>query len=368
MDRQIICKTPHPDTVGVEQIPYLAIQTYEPGERVEYLILDFEELRGGLWHQSWLDQTVKPYCNTILYAATESVNWQDLDPRIQELLDNAENLWFAVVSHSQGRWATRTHGGRYWIHNHWEYSTWYTCNHWLRIDPGQPTHDYLWLGRRVAPERLWIYYQLCQLPDTGLRSQGWRNYWGGDDPEHTDGGVYHKWLEQSSRWYRDYPRAVKWFRQLYKRRAKSWEDYLEKLPNWIEPNYVTGEPDIYDSNTSLLRAYRSVRVSLVSDSHPDQPHGHVMHTEKLWRSIIAADQTLALGQPGYYQSLAELGYPVDVPYWDTDDDLYSRLQGFLQDYENRTERIDTVGCRAWYSHRMAHNPLPVELIHLSRYQ
>jgi hypothetical protein len=321
-------------------------------------MLDVERMFDGIEPEIYLiAQSGAP---VILYAGTEAVNWHRWQYHQPELHDLVQGIrgdrFFAVVSPAQGRLAVNTFGGEYWIHNHWEHETWKMCGHWTK----QPrpkrrfVNEYLYMSRRTTHDRMWLYYTIRNRGLDAMCSVGWRNYWGDDNT----GPDYERFVDQRLSWYPEPESALQWFRD---RAALNDLDYFEKLPDCFEQQYCHSDAgDIYGAE-GLLDVHQATRVNIVADSAALKPHGHTIHTEKLWRSICAGQHTLVFGNVGYYHQLAELGYPVNPPHWDLEDEIPQRLNQFMNSVERQDVFIDIAGSRKHIKQRATENPLPSEL-------
>lgn len=342
----------------VTGIDYMEITPTEDTDASGVYILDVERMFDSI--EPELYRIAESGAPVILYAGTEAVNWhrwQYHQPNLHDFVQGIRGeVFFAVVSPAQGRLAVNTFGGAYWIHNHWERETWRMCRHWRRHPtPTEFKWEYLYMSRRTTHDRMWLYYTICNRGLDALCSVGWRNYWG----DNNDGPDYERFVDQRLSWYPEPESALQWFRD---RAGMNSLDCFEKLPDKYEKQYcATDDGDIYGGTPGLFQAHRACRVNIVADSAALKPHGHTIHTEKLWRSICAGQHTLVFGNVGYYHQLAELGYPVNPPHWDLEDEIPQRLNRFIDSVQRQDVFINIPGSRRHLKQRAMSNPLPKEL-------
>ena len=342
----------------INGINYLAIEPSEDRSSSGVYILDVERMFDGI--EPELHEIATSGAPVILYAGTEAVNWNRWQHNQPELHDFMQSIrgdrFFAVLSPAQGRLAVDTYPGAYWIHNHWEHETWKMCGHWINL-PGPKrrfVNEYLFLSRRTTHDRMWLYYTIRNRGLDAMCSVGWRNYWGDDNT----GPDYARWVEQRLHWYPEPEAALRWFDA---QAEKNTMDCFEKLPDRYEREYCHSDAgDIYGAE-GLFNVHQDTRVNIVADSAATRTHAHMIHTEKLWRSICAGQHTIAFGQVGYYHQLAEMGYPVNPPHWDLEDQIPIRLNRFMRSVESQAQLIDIPGAQQTLKSRVQQNPLPREL-------
>ena len=285
----------------------------------------------------------------IVYCGTEAVGWESVPAGLRKLLvelSSTTKVYYAVVSPNQVRSCDLPGEGAF-VYNGWEHNTVASCSHWWRYQELEPTRDILWMSRRIAPERMAIYYHLThQTKHSVYASMGNTNYWANEANE--------TWRNHfQAELYTDPRHAHLFYTRVGNRRE------IQLLPRaftHLRGKWQMTDHDIMGSG-GIGIAIANARTVWVSDSHALNLTDGIIYTEKLFKAFAVGRSVHPFGAQHYIRDLVELGYDFEIPAYDSISSGVDRLRAYLH---SEPPQQDPLRNRSVLHNRTSNNPLPAE--------
>jgi len=309
-------------------------------------VLDYETLAEEIRP---LPNSVYASAAVIVYCGTESIGWPSVPTPLRKLLkrlSKATRVYYALISPGQVRSCDLPGEGAF-VYNSWEHNTVAACSSWWRYQELEPTRDILWMSRRIAPERMAIYYHLThQTKHSVYASMGNTNYWANEANETWRNHFQEELYEDPQHAHRFYTR-VGGSREI---------QLLPRAFTHTQGSWNMQQHDIMGAG-GIGIAIANARCVWVSDSHALNPTEGIIHTEKIFKVFAVGRSVHPFGAQHYIRDLVELGYDFEIPEYDTIADGATRLAQYLH---SEPPVQNSIHNRSVLHTRTGHNPLPPE--------
>ena len=239
--------------------------------------------------------------------------------QFEQLDIDLSQMHFVVVSDPQKRMVQNiVPEFKVSVFNYWQHFTPYIVRSWKfqTADP-IPQKKFLYLNRRCSSDRAYIFYNLWR--DSAVRNNT------------------HASMHRGIYWDRSVDPETHFQQCLLGLQSQPDFEKIKKFYNKTTLPVLQQHVDAYDHDffgdrdNTLMSFYKNSSVSIVVESHPQHAATAFMPTEKLYRSIAAAQPFVVFGVQNYYQNLQAQGYQfAEIPCYDSEPDLYVRAKMFAK--------------------------------------